>query len=128
MIRFRYNKTSRSYRVRMDLQKNDKDLILMKFDTGASDTIITTGALGISKVQEDALLKSIQNEKLEANEWVMTSFHVVHSAIAIKMILLLQALIPRSIGNSVQPVRDILIFLKLLYRAYICSKPGKAGT
>lgn len=73
MIRFRYNKTSRSYRVRMDLQKNDKDLILMKFDTGASDTIITTGALGISKVQEDALLKSIQNEKLEANEFTSVS-------------------------------------------------------
>lgn len=65
MIKFRYNKASRSYRVCLDMQKNNKDLVLMKFDTGASDTIITTGALGLSILQTDMLLNSIRNRKIK---------------------------------------------------------------
>lgn len=73
MIKFRYNKASRSYIVRLDMQKNDKDLVLMKFDTGASDTIITTGALGLDSIQADILLRSIQDGKLKGNEFSSAS-------------------------------------------------------
>lgn len=73
MIKFRYNKTGRSYRVRLDMQKNNRDLVLMKFDTGASDTIITTGALGLDDIQADMLLKSIKDRKLRGNEFTSAS-------------------------------------------------------
>ena len=65
MINFWYNKLTRSYRAFVDMQKNDKDFVSIKFDTGATDTIITTGALGINDIQSAILLKSIQDRKLK---------------------------------------------------------------
>lgn len=73
MINFYYNKLTRSYRSFVDLQKNDKDFVSMKFDTGASDTIITTGALGLDSIQADILLKSIQTGKLTENKFTSAS-------------------------------------------------------
>lgn len=55
------------------MQKNDKDFVSMKFDTGASDTIITTGALGLDGIQADTLLRSIQNGKVKANQFTSAS-------------------------------------------------------
>ena len=63
MINFWYNKLTRSYRAFVDMQKNDKDFVSIKFDTGATDTIITTGTLGIDDIQSAILLKSIQDRK-----------------------------------------------------------------
>ena len=57
----------------MNIQKNDKDFVSMKFDTGATDTIITTGALGVDCVQADILLKNIHDEKRKGNEFTSAS-------------------------------------------------------
>lgn len=73
MIKFRYNKLTRSYRTYLDIQKNDKDFVSVKFDTGASDTIITTGALGLNSIQADTLLKSIQDRNLKARKFMSAS-------------------------------------------------------
>ena len=64
MIHFGYNKRTKSYRAFIDLQKMDKDFVSIKFDTGATDTIITTGALGFDDIQAAKLLKSIKGKKL----------------------------------------------------------------
>ena len=40
MIHFRYNKTTRSYRTSLDIQKNEKDFVSIKFDTGATNTLL----------------------------------------------------------------------------------------
>ena len=37
----------------------NKDFVSIKFDTGASNTIITTGALGLDGLQIDRLLNKI---------------------------------------------------------------------
>lgn len=73
MINFWYNKLTRSYRAFVDMQKNDKDFVSIKFDTGATDTIITTGALGIDDIQSVILLKSIQDRKLKKNKFTSAS-------------------------------------------------------
>ena len=73
MIHFRYNKLTRSYRTSLDIQKNEKDLVSIKFDTGATNTIITTGALGFDNVQTAVLLKNIQDGKSKSNKFTSAS-------------------------------------------------------
>lgn len=73
MIYFRYNKLTGSYRTSLDIQKNDKDFVSMKFDTGASDTIMTTGALGLDHVQEEILLKGVRVHRLKGNVFTSAS-------------------------------------------------------
>lgn len=73
MIHFRYNKLTRSYRTSLDMQKTNKDFVSMKFDTGASDTIVTTGALGLDHIQAEMLLKAVQNRNLEGNVFTSAS-------------------------------------------------------
>ena len=57
----------------MDIQKNDKDFVSIKFDTGATDTIITTGALGLDDIQSAVLLKSIENRNIKKNRFTSAS-------------------------------------------------------
>lgn len=59
LIRFRYNKLTRSYITSVDMLMKNKDFVSIKFDTGASNTIITTGALGLDGLQIDRLLNKI---------------------------------------------------------------------
>ena len=73
MIHFRYNKTTRSYRTSLDIQKNEKDFVSIKFDTGATNTIITTGALGFDDVQTSVLLKNIQEGGLKPKKFTSAS-------------------------------------------------------
>ncbi len=73
MIHFRYNKTTRSYRTSLDIQKNEKDFVSIKFDTGATNTIITTGALGFDDVQTSVLLKNIQEGRLKPKKFTSAS-------------------------------------------------------
>lgn len=73
MIHFRYNRLTRSYRTSLDIQKNEKDFVSIKFDTGATNTIITTGALGFDSVQAALLLKNIQDGKLKSNKFTSAS-------------------------------------------------------
>lgn len=73
MIRFRYNKLTGSYRTSLDLQKNDKDFVSIKFDTGASDTIITTSALGLDSIQTEILRKGVQTSKLKGTIFTSAS-------------------------------------------------------
>lgn len=73
MIHFGYNKRTKSYRAFIDLQKMDKDFVSIKFDTGATDTIITTGALGFDDIQAVKLLKSIKGKKLKQTTFTSAS-------------------------------------------------------
>jgi len=73
LIHFRYNNTTRSYRTSLDIQKNEKDFVSIKFDTGATNTIITTGALGFDDVQTSVLLKNIQEGRLKPKKFTSAS-------------------------------------------------------
>ncbi len=77
MIRFRYNKLTRSYRTSLDIQKNEKDFVSIKFDTGATNTIITTGALGFNNVQTAVLLRNIQESRLKSNNFTSASGNIL---------------------------------------------------
>ena len=68
MIHFRYNKTTRSYRTSLDIQKNEKDFVSIKFDTGATNTIITTGALGFDDVQTSVLFEEYTRGQIKTEE------------------------------------------------------------
>lgn len=76
MIRFRYNKLTRSYRTSLDIQKNEKDFVSIKFDTGATNTIITTGALGFNNIQTAVLLRNIQESRLKSNKFTSASGNI----------------------------------------------------